>query len=771
MKKSSSVYWFIVALFAAVAATLLLLSHMLTDPGKVIIQLGGDCGKNYYTFLFHSLYGNGSWFQGMNYPYGEHIIYSDGQPILSVLLSHFKGISMQQALACMNLAIALSYITGIVFTYLILLRFGVKNVLAILFACLIIVYSPQVLRIRAHFGMAYACLLPILFYCNIRYHAKAQYKWLVIVLITGLIMSFLHLYMGALVFIWVAFYTLGYLLFIKRPLKERINHIAPVLIMAVILFVVIKLVVLLTDPIKDRPSFPLNNLDNITHIKDIISSPYSPFWTYLRDKKGIHLQPEGTEGYTYPGLTVFFAVFLSFALGLYHLIIKKDNKRLLVGEGSFSVIWLFIAFGALLLAMGAPFIWHMKWALNYLSVFKQFRAMARFSWIFYYIITIYGAIAIHQAFTSLVARRKLVLAYALAIGSIGIWAYEASSMIRFTRDYIANGLNVCNEFYYKNEQNWPSFLAEHKYKGSDFQGIILFPFFMSGSEKLWVGNDPSWPLSIGMRPALMFNLPIVDVMMSRTSWSLTEKQVKLVGGPYADRPMLRDLKSNKPFLLIQYDGEYLTPDHEYLLKSSDSIGHQYNAFIYAFYPERMRAHDKRVKDSILALAATVKAADTIINEQSPCYIAHFDTAKATDRFFGTGACTEYKQEEVVIATIPLGKLTDNEPYEFSCWFLLDDKDYRSPHYTLESLDSAGNVIDYRDALTKQSLDNKGMWFRSSVFFVAKINCTAVRCILHNSPMPTYKIMDELQLRHVDATIITKDTEGRIMVNNHLVKDK
>ncbi len=771
MKSSRSVLWSIGVLLAAIGATLLLMSHMVTDPGRVIIQLGGDCGKNYFTFLYHSLYGDGAWFQGMNYPYGEHIIYADGQPILSVFLSHFKHLSIQQALACMNLAISASYVIGIIFTFKILQRFGVRNIVAILFACLIILYSPQALRLRAHFALSYACLLPILFYCNLRYHSKPHYKWLAGILVLGLLMSFLHLYMGAIIFIWVAFYTVGYALFIKRPFKDRLRHIAPVLVMAAGLFVIIKLVIFLTDPIKDRPSFPLNTLETVTHIKDIVTSPYSPIWTYLREKKGFQTISDGSEGYTYLGFVVFFAVLASLIIGLVKTIRKKESDTLLVSEQRFSIVWVFVALGSLLLAMGAPFIWHMEWALNYLSIFKQFRAMARFSWIFYYITAIYGAIVVHRIFSHYVSKRNFVAGYSTLIVALSIWSFEASALIRHTRDYIANGLNVCDEFYYKNDQNWPAFLAQHHYKGSDFQGIILFPFFMSGSEKLWVGDDPSWPLSIGMRPSLLFHLPIVDVMMSRTSWAITEKQVKLVGGPYADRPTLRDLKSNKPFLLIHYDGVFLDPDHEYLLKASELIDHKYSAYIYACYPDRIKANDKRIQDSVMALANSIQARDTIINAKSPCYIEHFDTAHSSEKFFGAGACAEYKTEEVVMATIPLGKLPDNEPYEFSCWFLLDDKDYRSPYYTLQSLDSAGNVIDFRDALTKQSLDNKGMWFRSSVFFVAKINCTAIRCVLHNTPRPTYKVMDELQLRHIDATIITKDAEGRIMINNHLMKDK
>src|SRR5689334_3994983 len=82
-------------------------------------------------------------------------------------------------------------------------------------------------------------------------------------------------------------------------------------------------------------------------------------------------------------------------------------------------------------------------------------------------------------------------------------------------------------------------LNKHNHKGSDFQSIILLPYIHVGSEKLWVSST-DWVVSLGIRPALELHLPIVDVMMSRTSWSQTLKQVRTVAGPFADKPLLRD---------------------------------------------------------------------------------------------------------------------------------------------------------------------------------------------------------------------------------------
>ena len=122
----------------------------------------------------------------------------------------------------------------------------------------------------------------------------------------------------------------------------------------------------------------------------------------------------------------------------------------------------------------------------------------------------------------------------------------------------------------------------------------------------------------------------------------------------------------------------------------------------------------------------------------------------------------------MITTIPVRPAFADQPYEFSCWFLLGNEDYKSPFYKLDLLDDKGNVLRTENALTKESTDNHGLWFRCSVFFTIPAQCTAIRCRLRNEPDDTYKVMDELLLRPVGSLIISRSAKGSVMVNNHLV---
>lgn len=768
MKKNQRYLWFLLAAVFAIATTTLVLSYMVTQPGYVMNDLGGDCGKNYFTFLYHSVFDKGLWFNGMNYPYGEHIIYADGQPLISTFLNLFTHVNIHQALAVMDLLIAFSYVLAMLFTYGILRYFEVAPFIAIIFACLICVMSPQVLRVRSHFALSYMCPIPMLFYWSLQYYASAAKKYAAYIFAMGLIMSFIHLYLGAIIFIWVALYTAGYFLFNRDNWRLKAGHVIPLLVSAAALFVIIKLTIALTDPYKDRPAFPLNTLDSITRKRDVISSPFSPIWKYLSEKKFYKWWiSEGDEGYTYPGIVVLCVLGASLVFAVLGRI-RMGKVKSTVSDRAFPPIWLFIGLAFLALAMGIPFIWHMHWLLNYLSLFKQFRAMGRFSWVFYYVATVYAVVVLVRWQQTLAGRGRPVLGYAIMACAFSLWAFEASGIVQYTRGFIANGRSVYDQFTYKDEMKWPEYLATQNRKGNDFQATLLLPLFVSGSEKLWVGGDPSWSMSLGMRASTQLHLPIVDVMMSRTSWGITEKQVKTAGGPYADKPMLHDLKSNKPFLVLQYEeSRPLTEDEKYILQNSEYIGDHYRLHIYACYPEKILASDKKRADSIKAVLPYVYG-DTCLECNSAWYIDHMDAKGSMQKLFGSGAQPHIQKDSAVVADIAVKPSAGNDLYEFSCWFLLGDMDYNSPYVHVQQWDAAGNEIAWTDVLTNESVDNYGLWFRASKYINLKMNCSRITCVLINGTRePAYRVMDELMLRPADAVIISKSADGKTMVNNHL----
>jgi len=742
-------------------------------PGSIMTNLGGDACKNYYTYLYHVLYDKGTWFTGMNYPYGDQAVYADAQPILSTSLGYLKNIipiSASNALAIMHLLIGVSYVIAIVYNYKILIHFRVKPLLSVVFATLIIMMSPQVLRIGGHYGLSYMCVIPMLFYWSIRYHEGNRIKYALYIFLLGDIMSFFHPYFGAIIFAWVCFYIIGYFIFIRNSIAIKIRNIIPLLLSVAGIFLLFRVIMLLTDPIKDRPTQPWGSLNSGIVGEQLVTSVYSPILKLIFPASLFSNFSSGSEGYCYLGIVVILVVTASFIWSVTNKIRKASQQQQVVSEENFSPIWLFVAFASLILSMGVPFVWNMGWLLDYISILRQFRVFCRVSWIFYHIITIYAVVVIYNWYTIAVRKNKRYIAYGSVFIALIIWGTEANGYAEVIRQINFSSQNNYNIFFSKDEKDWKTFLEENHYKQDDFQALLLIPFVHIGSEKLWANESDTWLITLGAKASLQLHLPMVDVMMSRSSWSETFKQVRIVAGPYSDKAMLKDIKSDKPFLLLQSDYDSSDYDAKYLLRASDYIGHYSQCYVYACYPQRIKANDKKHIDSITPIYQQMKPGrDTCISCTGDYYINHFDKDKATNILFGGGAVNRIKADTGTIASFPLKPASDSELYEFSVWVLLPKDKPSSPFFNLELSDSSGNVRNVIQVLTKYSVDNFDMWFRASIYFPLPQYCRNVKCIIENSPNPSYLALDEMQLRPADGTIISKSGNGAMMINNHLYK--
>ena len=766
MDKLQRNVWFLIAIMFATGITIYTLSYIVINPAYILPDIGGDGAKNNFTYLYHSLYGHGYWFEGVNYPYGEHIVYTDGQPLLSVFFTFFKNVTTGEALTVLWRLIGLSYILAIIFVYKILVHFKVAPLPSIIFAASIVIICPQMLCLQGHYALGYTCIMPMLFYWTILYHEDFRWRYCVYIFIMGIVTAFLHPYYMAMILVWVLSYSLGYFIFTKQRLQEKIKHVLPILVSAIAVFLLVTVVMKITDPVKDRPQTPFADRAMYATLHEIFTSYYSPAWRRAIDMGLVQRVSIGGEGFTYIGFVTAITVFISLLVFVINKFRKKTTGN--IRPAIFSPIWLFIAFSMLVLSMGIPFIWHLEWLMDYFSVFKQFRTLGRFSWIFYYVITIYSAVAIYHLHTQLIKGKKIFFGYSVLVLALCLWVYEARGYIRFSRTLARDAAYHYDFMSSKYEQNWESFLKEKHFKGDDFQAIILLPFFHIGTEKIWIG-DPGWINTLGTKAGLQLHLPIVDVMLSRSSWSVAQKQVKLVAGPYADKSILRDIKSRKPFLLFTINKDALAIDQNYLLEASDYIGDFSGGKVYACYPDRLAVNDKKYADSVNKILPHMGSQDTFITADGNRYVDHFDHGVAGEHLFGTGASAYIKQDSSLIATIAINETRNSIPYEFSCWFLLRKEDPKSPDVVLQCFNEAGTMIRRIPIPANESVDSHDMWFRASRYFNMPHDCRYIKCILRDIHGCSYIAMDEMLLRPADALVISKAADGTIMVNNHLFK--
>src|SRR5690606_22699773 len=192
---------------------------------------GGDGMKNYYTYLYQVQHGTGTHFKGMNYPFGEHVIFTDNMPLLAWLIQgmgQWIPAITDYALGIMHFLILISIPTGCVFMYKILIRFCIPAWLAV-FSGIIIVFScQQYMKIEGHFGMAFMGYIPMMLYWLMQYNKLGKSLYPVLIFIFTLLFAFFHLYNLAISTVLIVFYSLSFfIIHFKKPFFKNLFHIVP----------------------------------------------------------------------------------------------------------------------------------------------------------------------------------------------------------------------------------------------------------------------------------------------------------------------------------------------------------------------------------------------------------------------------------------------------------------------------------------------------------------------------------------------------------------
>jgi hypothetical protein len=138
-----------------------------------LTDLWGDAIKNYTAPWYHVKYDSSyAQYQGMHYPFGDHINTVDGQPILSNSLkavTHYLPGAGEYFPALSNLSMLLSFLIGSFFMYLLYRAFGLPVWLSVVLSVFVTFLSPQTLRVVSHFGLAHIAAIPVCLYLLYRF--------------------------------------------------------------------------------------------------------------------------------------------------------------------------------------------------------------------------------------------------------------------------------------------------------------------------------------------------------------------------------------------------------------------------------------------------------------------------------------------------------------------------------------------------------------------------------------------------------------------------
>ena len=731
---------------------------VITDADHLAFGAGGDGYKNYYTLAYFLKYDSGSHFSGMNYPYGENVIFTDNQPAVAWILKCFVHLFpslVNHIHAYIIWAFFISILLSAFVIYNILIDLQVGSIAAIIFATCIAMMAPQLPRLNAHFSLGYSCYIPLLLWLLIRYFitgGRIIYAALLCILIT--FFTFIHIYFLAMS---ICFIIPVVFIFWVVNFNEKRTYFwfIPTLFISVLLpFLVLKVYLLLSDPITDRPQNPWGYTEYYSTWSDIFLHPYS-----FTGQVMAQLMPSRllfhNEGTGYIGVVTIVILILAVIIFFANL---RSAKKLLIDLYPLNY-FILPAIAVLLFAMAIPFgLPSFKGLYNSLPMaIKQLRAPGRFNWIFYYVATITACVIAYRIFLNLENRRKF-LGYIFLLPLFSVWLIEVNMLaVRYEGEFRGNASRLdenadANRFFLH--------LRDAGKSASQFQAIMTFPFFLNGSEKLYLESGSAFE---AMETSLFTGLPIAHGTMSRTSLSQTLKISNLITCELIHKSVIADYKSAKPLLLVAV-GETFSPSEKMLIDKAKLLFHCDSKGYYELPLSAFHDTIARAKEYILSKQALFSKHEGYeSNDSTPnVVLKRFEDEPKPYAVFGKGALYNRKDNVILFGGIlPNGK--DSTRYEISTWLYADSRVASFPDIYYSQSGADGREIESDIVHGSHATANYNNWLRVDLVFTLYHAKNTIWITGHGA----FATFDEFMIRPIDEdVIIDLDKNSFYSLNNY-----
>lgn len=575
--------WFCFALTLLIAGYFM--GDILRAPNDYHFSKGGDGLQTYYQSIYHLKYDT-SFFhqQGLNYPYGESIFFTGGQPFTTNVVKALIPVvdHSDYIVGITNLMMLLSIFFCSIFLYLIFRMLQVEALFAVLFAVGLTFLTQQWDRFGGHYPLAYLYAMPGMIYFLMRFYQKLSWKWSTIIAAYILFLIFAHIYY-LIFFAVIAFgFWLAFIVFNKnRPISfvKSILHIA---VQLVIPFLILQLCIHVSSDVTDRTSIPWGFMVYRSGIGGFLfpyGMWYQKWFEALKPANGVEW-----EGLAYVGgaaILLFVTVFIYsvFAFKTFYLrIVRWENK-----------VFLGLAIGAILCAavsFAFPFNYGLDKLLYKLGPIQQFRGIGRFAFVAFYLINV----LLIGLFWKLPFTKKMIRPI-LACLLLALMSTEAYTRVSFMSDVIRNE---------RHEMLRPGLVPEMEtFDFTPYQAMIPYPFFHVGSENIGLVCDAKLMNHV-FDISVKTGLPTFAASMSRTSIHQAFSNIALAKEMMEEPEVISKLRDNKPLLLI-CDTLAMTPYQKELLRFADRVATTERYSYYSFPLDGFQKQVKANRDAVNAI--------------------------------------------------------------------------------------------------------------------------------------------------------------------------
>ena len=721
----------------------LLFKPVIHKPNEYFFSQTVDPVKSYYNFSWLLKNDVSIKHQGINYPYGEHVSYINSHPIYVYL---FKGVNKfiypvrDSGTGILNLVMIFSLFISILLLYLILRHYALPGWYSVIMAIILGLLTPQFTRIQGHFEMANAFHIPLYWYLLIQWKkGRSRWLWSIALIIAGLIGGFTSAYFAAMFTIFLLSVFIVDFLINRKNLSSWLPAGLLLFTIAIIPVVAVKGFVTVTDWVSDRPDNPWGFFIFHSNIFSIFLPLKTNLIKILKNIIDLNIQYEGSA---YVGLpATILAVSVAF-LFIYKLAGQHIISLSLFFQNRELNRFLIAAVIVLLFSMCIPFKYGFDFIPDIIPPLKQFRCLGRFSWIFYYIFTIFAAFFYYQFFRLLKEKGLKPYAMLMLFLVISFWTIDMAENIRLSTK---NLLNANDKFKASYRYHYHSILEKAQLEPEDFQAILFFPFVNTCGDKLYFDKSKAG-FDEAMKCSYLTGIPLIQSYSPRLSFTHAFSSIQMLADSALRKSRLDDM-NDKPLLLVCAD-EKLT-EREKWLKSESKVFYRQKNFCLATLPVEVftKAH-QNWKEYATKVKNKIDCTTDVCTDNDSVRIVYKDFNNKTSKINFTGNGALYQEEGK--AQLFSGPLSFNGKAELSFWMYIDTRTDNMPDAIFHTRNKAGEKIQAQKLETRAVHDVYNQWVRISTQFQAEPDNT-----YELFTTGKYITVDNLIIRPVETNVFIK----------------
>ncbi|MEO0473265.1 MAG: hypothetical protein AAF206_26870, partial [Bacteroidota bacterium] len=640
----------------------------------------------------------GTHFSGMNHPYGEHVLYTDNQPVLSWIMRwvdrHIVSVA-DQTTGIINSLILWSLVLSMLLLHRIGKHFHLPHWYAIPVAILLSLLTPQMHRFAGHYALAYSVFIPLTWWLLILATEKRRHwLWLGILAAELTFFGFIHPYYILMGVIFCgAYLVLGTVNHWKKNRPEAYRYLIRMAVAMLVPLLLFQGFMAMTDPVSDRPSAPSGFFFFRAYLDSVFLPVQGPLWNAWH--RFMLWKRPPVEGFSYIGLTASLVAVLSIARMLSFAIRKRWSRVMhpALPANLRRSTWAGVL--VLLFSMAIPFQWNLEFLLDLMTPLKQFRSLGRFAWVFYYTFTMYAAVYLFLLYKR--AKQKGLRAIGLGVLCIGLgfWLWETAIHLKLHAD-VARKTRGDNIFI-NQEPDLGAWLAESGHEVSEFQTLMPLPFFNIGTDK-FVPQYPQGPtMARAYKMAFEHGIPLACGSMSRTSLGQASRIMQLLSGPLVEKPILDDYNDLRPILILRQYKVPLSWNEQRLLAKADLLVEKGNFALLSLPIQQLKPNVQALNTRFL------NQKDSVLVQDGPVYKSDASAFVYWDGFDGE-AMSDFGDQTISAVTDEVlmlfdQKIPDTTQLLATAWMRIDPAHAGFPVLYYKEFDAEGQQVDYQEIAT------------------------------------------------------------------------